>query len=61
MKGYLVPTNLYYDVKDMWCIVTSVLSPLELKILYNAIRVLLRFLRREIGFEVVRKYIPREA
>ena len=28
---------------------------------YDAIRVLLRLLRREIKLEVVRKYIPREA
>jgi len=34
---------------------------LKLRVLYDAMRVLLRLLRREIELEVVRKYIPREA
>jgi hypothetical protein len=44
----------------MWCVATLVLS-FELRVLYDAIKVLLRLLRREIELEVVRKYIPREA
>jgi hypothetical protein len=51
---------LYYDIKDVWCVAVSVLS-LGLRVLYDAIRVLLRLLRRKIELEVVRKYIPREA
>ena len=45
----------------MWCVAVSVLSLFELRVLYDAIRVLLRLLRREIELEVVRKYISREA
>jgi hypothetical protein len=45
----------------VWCVATLVPSLLEVRVLYNAIRVLLRLLRREIELEVVRKYIPREA
>ena len=44
----------------MWCVIVLVLS-LQPRVLYDAIRVLLRLLRREIELEVVRKYIPREA
>jgi hypothetical protein len=38
-----------------------VLELFKLRVLYDAIRVLLRVLRREIELKEVRKYIPREA
>jgi hypothetical protein len=45
----------------VWCVAVSVPSLGTKGSFYDAIRVLLRLLRREIELEVVRKYIPREA
>jgi hypothetical protein len=61
VKGYLVRHQLVYDIKDVWCVAVSVPSLGTKGSFYNAIRVLLRLLKREIELEVVRKYIPREA